>query len=110
MACLGSVRASKTRSRGAAIEIWQVTASLSELICEVGVMLNVAMRHRFLSLWYAGGFHMPTTKLGDSLGKSPSTWRGLFFCRYWQTTGPSTPYRPLRERLLRSGMTVCFIF
>src|SRR5207248_9193273 len=68
MACSGSVRAWKTRSRGAAIEIWQVTASLSELICEVGVMLSVAMRHRFLSLWYAGAF------------TSRRSW-GLFFCR-----------------------------
>src|SRR5438105_19654 len=96
MACSGSVRAWKTRSRGAAIEIWQVTASLSELICEVGVMLSVAMRHRFLSLWYAGGFYIPT-KLGP------------VFLPLWQTTGPSTPCRPLRT-IAPLGMTICFIF
>src|SRR5437764_14400652 len=80
MACSGSVRAWKTRSRGAAIEIWQVTASLSELTCEVGVMLSVAMRHRFLSLWYAWAFYIPT-QLVDSLRESPRPSWLLLLCR-----------------------------
>src|SRR5437868_851244 len=109
MACPGSVRAWKTRSRGAAIEIWQVTASLSELICEVGVMLSVAMRHRFLSLWYAGGFSI-RTKLGDSLRESPSTWCWACFSAALANNRSLDFVSSATRTIAPLGMTVCSIF
>src|SRR5437016_12996536 len=104
MACSRSVRAWKTRSRGAAIEIWQVTASLSEPICEVGVMLSVAMRHRFLSLMVCGGSLMVCGGLlhpdeaGACFSAALANNRSLD-----SVSSASRTIAPL-------GMTICFIF